>query len=235
MTPQEDIPSAPTDIDVPLKERPNTPNLTPAEDKARTRVVLMARARAYQKQGLSRAEISRRLGVARATVTKWIKPDPRTAKQKAVTVEQKAGRAARIAAKKDAVADQRAEEALAKLDEVAEEPINALDRTVIEEEANMKAIADAQVTVADQYQHYLAAAGIRLMRDAMPNMAAPRTVKDLSVLDQIIRRSLGLNTQGGGGNSSTRIDISILNSKDEDTSTTRPKLQREILVTASEA
>jgi len=39
----------------------------------------------------------------------------------------------------------------------------------------------------------------------------PRTIRELSELDQLIRRNLGLNPKGGGNSSPLHIDISILN------------------------
>ena len=45
----------------------------------------------------------------------------------------------------------------------------------------------------------------------MKNLRGPRTVKELSELDQLIRRNLGLNSRTGGGQSKMQIDISILN------------------------
>jgi hypothetical protein len=42
-------------------------------------------------------------------------------------------------------------------------------------------------------------------------------VRELSELDQLIRRNLGLNSKtGGGGASKMQIDISILNNKKAD-------------------
>ena len=79
------------------------------------------------------------------------------------------------------------------------------------EDEVMLEIAEAQTTPADKYQSYVAAAGIQLLRDSMKNLRGPRTVKELSELDQLIRRNLGLNARTGGGSSKMQIDISILN------------------------
>ena len=79
------------------------------------------------------------------------------------------------------------------------------------EDEVMLEIAEAQTTPADKYQSYVAAAGIKLLRDSMKNLRGPRTVKELSELDQLIRRNLGLNARTGGGSSKMQIDISILN------------------------
>lgn len=81
-----------------------------------------------------------------------------------------------------------------------------------EEDKTLAAIAESQATAADKYQHYIAAAGIKLLRDSMKALKGPRTVRELSELDQMIRRNLGLNAKTGGGNGGKmQIDISILN------------------------
>jgi hypothetical protein len=84
-----------------------------------------------------------------------------------------------------------------------------------EDEAMME-LAEAQSTPADKYQHYIAAAGIKLLRDSIKNLKGPRTVRELSELDQLIRRNLGLNAKNGGGQSRMQIDISILNNAKTD-------------------
>lgn len=92
----------------------------------------------------------------------------------------------------------------------------ALHDAVLEEEKNILEIAESQSSPADKYQHYIAAAGVKLMRDSMKNLRGPRTVRELSELDQLIRRNLGLNSKNGGGQSKMHIDISILNNTEAD-------------------
>lgn len=87
---------------------------------------------------------------------------------------------------------------------------------VLEEEKSLLEIAESQSSPADKYQHYVAATGIKLMRDSMKNLRGPRTVRELSELDQLIRRNLGLNAKNGGGTSKMQIDISILNNTEAD-------------------
>ena len=84
-----------------------------------------------------------------------------------------------------------------------------------EEDQTMMEIAERQATPADKYQHYIAAAGIKLLRDSVKNLRGHKTVRELSELDQLIRRNLGLNAKGGGA-SSMQIDISILNNTKAD-------------------
>jgi hypothetical protein len=84
------------------------------------------------------------------------------------------------------------------------------------EDKAMLDLAEVQSTPADKYQHYIAAAGIKLLRDSMKNLRGPKTVRELSELDQLIRRNLGLNAKNGGGTSRMQIDISILNNAKAD-------------------
>ena len=85
-----------------------------------------------------------------------------------------------------------------------------------QEDVTLNEIAEAQNTPADKYQHYVAAAGIKLLRDSMKGIRAPRTIREMSELDQLIRRNLGLNSKTGGGTSKMQIDISILNNSKAD-------------------
>jgi hypothetical protein len=81
-----------------------------------------------------------------------------------------------------------------------------------EEQQALLEIAENQASPSDKYQAYVAASAIKMLRDNMMNVRGPRTVRELSELDQLIRRNLGLNPKGGsnsGGGLS--IDISILN------------------------
>ena len=93
----------------------------------------------------------------------------------------------------------RLDESIARHDERLKE-----DKTITE-------VADSQASPADVYQTYVAAASIKLLRDNIKNLRGPRTVKELSELDQLIRRNLGLNARTGNGAGNMQIDISILN------------------------
>lgn len=85
-----------------------------------------------------------------------------------------------------------------------------------QEDIDLNEIAEAQSSPADKYQHYVAAAGIKLLRDSMKSLRGPKTVREMSELDQLIRRNLGLNAKSSGGNSKMQIDISILNNSKAD-------------------
>lgn len=81
-----------------------------------------------------------------------------------------------------------------------------------EEQEALIEIAESQSSPSDKYQAYVAASAIKMLRDNLMNVRGPRTVRELSELDQLIRRNLGLNPKGGSSNGSgLSIDISILN------------------------
>jgi transposase-like protein len=89
------------------------------------------------------------------------------------------------------------------------------DARVAEDEAMME-LAESKSSPAEKYQSYVAASGIRLLRDSMKNLRGPRSVRELSELDQLIRRNLGLNAKNAGGSGGLQIDISILNNTKAD-------------------
>jgi predicted transcriptional regulator len=80
-----------------------------------------------------------------------------------------------------------------------------------EEQQTILDVAENQSSPADKYQAYVAASAIKMLRDSLLNIRGPRTVRELSELDQLIRRNLGLNAKSGGGSGSLTIDISVLN------------------------
>ena len=151
--------------------------------------------------------IAKELGVHSGTVRRWFKKlglPPRN-KQKSLSCEVSPE------AEVEFDADELARDLEDNLDKRTREAIlSAQHDARVEEDQTILEIAESQTTPAEKYQHYIAAAGIKLMRDNIKNLRGPRTVKDLDQLDQIIRRSLGLNAKAGG-NSKMQIDISILN------------------------
>ena len=86
---------------------------------------------------------------------------------------------------------------------------------VAEDEALME-LAESKSSPADKYQSYVAASGIRLLRDSIKHLRGPRTVRELAELDQLIRRNLGLNSKNAGGAGALQIEISILNNTKAD-------------------
>lgn len=87
----------------------------------------------------------------------------------------------------------------------------------LQEDKDMMELAESQSSSADKYQHYMAAAAIKLVRDSMRGIRGPKTVRELSELDQLIRRNLGLGAKGGsGGGGTMQIDLTILNNSKAD-------------------
>lgn len=148
--------------------------------------------------------IARNLGVAPPTVHRWLK-------------EAGIDRTARNVTPEPEPVDPLAETLEEELQHsVTDSVLVAKHDAVLEEDQSLLEIAESQASPADKYQHYVAATGIKLMRDSMKNLRGPRTVRELSELDQLIRRNLGLNAKNGGGASKMQIDISILNNTDAD-------------------
>jgi hypothetical protein len=158
------------------------------------RIILKAKAIELYQQGWRQARISDEIQISAERISRWLR-------EAGVTRPQ---------GKEDhdvAMACLKAEE---------EAALATVDTSVMfaerdEEVETALAVAQNQASPADQYQAYVVATGIRLMRDSMKNVRGPRTVRELSELDQLIRRNLGLNPKGGGGSGGLTIDISILN------------------------
>ena len=148
------------------------------------------RAYALWCSGMSKAQVSIELAVAYDTVLRWLK-----GKERPAVVEG------------DPIIDALETEVK---DAVADEMLMARD----DEEKAIAELADTHDNPADQYQAYVAGKAIRILRDNIGLVRGPRTIRELDQLDQLIRRSLGLNPRGGangGGNGALHIDISILN------------------------
>tara|TARA_R100000664_G_scaffold34244_2_gene55670 strand:+ start:950 stop:1525 length:576 start_codon:yes stop_codon:yes gene_type:complete len=152
--------------------------------------------------------IAKELGVHAGTVRRWFKKRGIPARKNGLVATEKPERSG------DELADGLKEN----LENMTDEAVMRAkhDARLAEDEA-MLDIAESQSTPADKYQHYVAAASIKLLRDSIKNLKGPKNVRELSELDQLIRRNLGLNAKtAGGGSSQMRIDISILNNKKAD-------------------
>tara|TARA_R100001460_G_scaffold101424_2_gene145441 strand:- start:953 stop:1540 length:588 start_codon:yes stop_codon:yes gene_type:complete len=84
-----------------------------------------------------------------------------------------------------------------------------------EEEKAILEISEAKNSPAEKYQSYVAASAIKLLRDNLKNLRGPRTIRELSELDQLIRRNLNIDNKGGSGQG-LQIDINILNNTKAD-------------------
>ena len=96
----------------------------------------------------------------------------------------------------------------------------------VEEDKNLMDVAQSQSSPSDKYQSYMAASAIKILRDSIKNLRGPRTVKELSELDQLIRRNLGLNAKTAGGSGKLQIDISILNNAKADRGNGAVKIEK---------
>jgi hypothetical protein len=86
-------------------------------------------------------------------------------------------------------------------------PAEVLDARVLEK-AKIAQTSESNMTPGERYAAYVAAQGVRMMRDAIPNIRMPTTVKELEILDGIVRRHLGLDKKTGA---ILKIDVNILN------------------------
>tara|TARA_R100001443_G_scaffold54255_6_gene65764 strand:- start:15950 stop:16549 length:600 start_codon:yes stop_codon:yes gene_type:complete len=168
---------------------------------------LLQRAIALYKQDYKLVSISRELDVHTSTLRRWLRNAGYGAKKNPhganpVTEEKK---------EDDPLQDALVE----KLDEAVKEEtqLEAHDARVAEDK-DLLDVAQAQASPGEKYQSYVAATAVKLMRDSVKNLRGPRTIKELSELDQIIRRNLGLDNRGGSGK--VQIDISILNNTKAD-------------------
>lgn len=153
--------------------------------------------------------ISRDLGVHINTVHKWIKQ----AGLNAVPITAMIPKDAEGMEFIDPLANLLNENLSERTDEAVK---LAKHNAALLEEKEILDLAEAQSTPADKYQHYIAAASIKLLRDSIKHLRGPRSVRELSELDQLIRRNLGLNSKSAGGTSKMHIDISILNNSAAD-------------------
>jgi len=171
----------------PLKEG----NLSAEERRAKrqAKAERMQRAVDLYQSGVIKIRIAEQLGVTDDTISRWLKDVPKPSTPVSNDpFEQNLERSVEAA--------------------VADSRLAARD----EEQQALLEVAENQSSPADKYQAYVAASAIKMLRDNLMNVRGPRTVRELSELDQLIRRNLGLNPKGGSGNAGTlTIDLSILN------------------------
>lgn len=147
--------------------------------------------------GWKQVRISEELGVGVHSICRWLRDANKTVKGGGITEET--GPAPEPFQKN-------LEEVAATI--VEDSRLSARD----EEQQALLEVAENQASPSDKYQAYVAASAIKMLRDNMMNVRGPRTVRELSELDQLIRRNLGLNPKGGGSSGGgLSIDISILN------------------------
>jgi transposase-like protein len=162
------------------------------------------RALQLYKQDYKLTNIADELGISTSTLRRWLR--------KAGFGPKTDSYGSNPDTKKEQSADPIQETLDDDLNKKTKEAINIAKREArSEEEKDILEISEAQTSPAEKYQTYVAAAGMRLLRDSMKNLRPPRTIRELDQLDQMIRRNLGLNEKKGGGVGKMQIDISILN------------------------
>ncbi len=193
-----------------MKKRGKTapPTRSAAQIREETSKLKQRAIELYQNDYMA-TSIAKSMGLAPQTVRKWIKQagvwKPKRSRYESVSDEN--------SPPVDPIADALEEDLKNKTFEAIH---LAKHDATLEEDKEILEIAESHSSPADKYQHYVAATGIKLMRDSMKNLRGPRTVRELSELDQLIRRNLGLNAKNGGGTSKMQIDISILNNTEAD-------------------
>jgi len=175
-------------------------------DKNEGNTEVVQEALAMHASGMTNAAIARHLGVHAGTVRRWFRklglPPKKAGFNLPDTIDDQ---------------DKLKQDLEVHLEDMTQQAATEAKLTASKEEDKILAeIAESQNNPADKYQHYIAAAGIKLMRDSMQNIKGPKTVRELSELDQLVRRNLGLNAKTGGGQSRMQIDISILNNSKAD-------------------
>ena len=181
-------------------------------ERVREREELRKRVLELYSQGLIQARIADELKITQRLVGSWLKEEgvliPRKAKDPSKEL-------AHDKATEVALVDEFHQELETTVDESIElSALGARDK----EMEDLLEVARNQASPADKYQAYVAAAGMRMLRDNLMQVRGPRTIREMSELDQIIRRNLGLNPKqgGGGGAGGLTIDISILNNAKAD-------------------
>jgi len=184
------------------------------ETAAFSSALLRNRAVELLNKGMLRARIAEQMGVNPATVTRWLKEAGIAPLPKGRPRLPEAHNELTEPEFREMEPDEFEEQLQEVTSEALQDPLSAARD---EEERDILAIADSQGTPADKYQAFVAANAIRMFRDSMQHIRGPRTVKEMSELDQMIRRNLGLNPRGGSGSAgSVQIDISILNNTKAD-------------------
>gem|GEM_PF-1487655 len=170
---------------------------------------LFRKAYAMRCEGVSNKHIAEKLGRSITTIRNWWTKS--TLPNRGVFHKRKPEEITPLPKAEERVVNgEEPEEILESLTNSA--AANLREQAQEKEDEVLAAIAESQTTAADKYQHYIAAAGIKLLRDSMQALRGPKTVRELSELDQLIRRNLGLNAKTGGGSGGRmQIDISILN------------------------
>jgi len=165
--------------------------------------------------GLSNAAIARDVGVCAHTVRRWFKAEGLPPKPKGNPPRPKAPKN-RDTSDLDELQQQLDKNLEGAVDGAIQNASLQAYEESVDEDQRLAKIAEAQNSPADKYQSYVAAAGIKMLRDSMRSIRGPSSIRELSQLDEMIRRNLGLNAKSGGGSGKITIDVSILNNSKAD-------------------
>ena len=195
--------------DNPKENKPKTTKPRAKRNYVPKSTELKSRALQMFRDNYKQTIIARDLGIHLNTVHKWIKESGLNAIPIAALIPKDAEGMEFI--------DPLAHILSGDLSERTDEAVKlAKHNAALQEEKDLLELAESQSSPADKYQHYVAAAAIKLLRDSMGHVRGPRSVREMSELDQLIRRNLGLNAKTSGGTSKMHIDISILNNSAAD-------------------
>jgi hypothetical protein len=174
-------------------------------DKQKAKLRMMQKAHdLYMHENMSLVDIGVELSIDQKTVSKYLNEmgvPPRRAGRKAKPAPVEFDPYKKFL---DDAAEGKVEE-LAKPKVDVEETYHARKN----EETEVARTANSNMSAADKYQAYIAGQGMRMMRDALPHIKKPTNMKELEILDSVIRRNLGLGGKGAAGK--VKIDVNILN------------------------
>tara|TARA_R100001443_G_scaffold117353_3_gene141657 strand:+ start:2927 stop:3532 length:606 start_codon:yes stop_codon:yes gene_type:complete len=183
--------------------------------KIKQKAELLHRAIQLYNDGYKVVSISRELNIHVSTVRRWLRSAGVMAKTSRYDKNKKV--------EEDEALQKAFEEEDIEVKNEAEEKLEECIKThdeKVQETKDIEELAEAQSSPAEQYQAYMAASGIQLLKQSLKNIKHARTIKDLDVLDQMIRRNLNIDKKTGVAGS-MHIDISILNGSKKDS----PKVQ----------
>lgn len=173
--------------------------------KIKQKAELLHRAIQLYNDGYKVVSISRELNIHVTTVRRWLRSAGVMAKTSRYDKNQKV--------EEEEALQKAFEEEDLEVKNDAEEKLDACIKAhdeKIKETKDLEQLAEAQGTPAEQYQAYMAASSIQVLKRSLKNIKDARTIKDLDTLDQIIRRNLNLDKKSNAAGS-MHIDISILN------------------------
>ena len=191
----------------------------------KARAVIQAKALQLYEECGDKSKVSREMGIPRSTLRRWLKNAGVTDTLKMdqnILSEQKSEEldSSLVEAIHEAKEDEQTcadKDLIESLSDQEKRDIMRVAQILARDEEMevIEKVADGEVTVQNQYQSYTANLGMRILRDSKAKIRGPRTIKEFSELDNVIRRNLGLSSNGKGGvgaaGSALHVDVKILN------------------------